>query len=516
MALHDSGVNFENLIRDLADMYPYNVAEVVLVEIVANSLDAKATEVRIDYNPDAKVLCVCDNGIGMTKDQFQKYHDFAAGLKERGAGIGFAGIGAKISFNIADKVVTETRGSEFSAGSYWYFESPRRLVWEDFVPKNLNGLGTRVTVYFRRDVDIPYSTTDDILKILRSHYLPLFDRKFLELYSKLGFYDEKLRFIVNGNVVEPFFLENELNLDSVEKVKPQDQKGRFLGYGILGIAEKEYPISEEICGVLVSTHGKVVKSDFFNQYPGEIMPRVFGLIEVPELISFLTTSKTDFNRKVNIKKFEALYSPLRQVFKEWLAKHGMSSAEDSDSDEVRKLEKEIRKILEEVPELGTIFEGLSTKRSALVARRSGEEPAELVNGAQSTFPVGEGEKGMGGGAPTLPGMGEGLSLKPLSETSGSSPDRATPIGRKSRSGPRVSFESNPHRVDIAWVDGNDVVINSGHRAYEKVRRNDFARRAYCIFAISYAIHRFLDPLEDNRGGQFVNIVDRILDAWGRK
>ncbi|MEM4407058.1 MAG: ATP-binding protein [Candidatus Methanomethylicaceae archaeon] len=510
MARHDSGVNFKNLIRDLADMYPYNVAEVVLVEIVANSLDAKAKEVRIDYDPDNKVLIVSDNGIGMTREQFQKYHDFAAGLKEKGFGIGFAGIGAKISFNIADKVVTETRGNEFSAGSYWYFDSSGRLVWEDMDPQNLDGSGTRVAVYFRGNVNIPYSTTDDILRILRSHYLPLFDKKFLELYNKLGFYDEKLRFVINGSTVEPAFLEDELNLKNVEKVKPHDQKGKFFGYGILGIAEKEYPISEEMCGVLISTHGKVVKSDFFNQYPGEIMPRVFGLIEVPELISFLTTSKTDFNRKMNIKKFEALYSPLRQVFKEWLARHGMGSAEDSDSNEARKLEREFRKILEEIPELGAIFEGLTVKKPALVTKKSGEEPAELVDGAQLTFPDGNGEKGLGNRAPTLPGIEEGKSVRP------GSADKATPIGRKSRSGPRVSFESNPHRVDIAWVDGNDVVINSGHKAYEKVRRNDFARRAYSIFAAGYAIHRFLEPLEDSRGGQFVNVVDRILDAWGRK
>jgi hypothetical protein len=43
MPLHESNVNFRNLIRDLTDMYIYDVAEVVIIELVVNALDAGAT-----------------------------------------------------------------------------------------------------------------------------------------------------------------------------------------------------------------------------------------------------------------------------------------------------------------------------------------------------------------------------------------------------------------------------------------------------------------------------------------
>ena len=109
MATHDCSVNFENLIRDLADMYPFEVGTVVLVELVANALDSKASKISIDFDSRTKVLIVTDNGTGMTASNFDQYHDFAAGLKTRGMGIGFAGVGAKISFNIATRVITETR-----------------------------------------------------------------------------------------------------------------------------------------------------------------------------------------------------------------------------------------------------------------------------------------------------------------------------------------------------------------------------------------------------------------------
>ena len=175
MTVHESSVNYQNLIRDLADMYPFEVAEVVVVELVANALDAGATTISIGYDPDSGMLTLTDNGNGMSTAQFDEYHDFAAGLKTRGESIGFAGVGAKISFNVADRVVTETRSSSFEGASNWYLESKKRLVWEDVLPVHLHGTGTRVQVQFRSDAVPPYSTTGDLIRLLRRHYLPLFD-----------------------------------------------------------------------------------------------------------------------------------------------------------------------------------------------------------------------------------------------------------------------------------------------------------------------------------------------------
>src|SRR3990172_8818015 len=167
MSTHRSTVNFQNLIRDLAEMYPFEVSEVVLVELVANSLDAGATRIAIDFDPHNNRLIVDDDGRGMTASEFDQYHDFAAGLKVRGTGIGFAGVGAKVSFNIADRVVTETRSEQFFGGSNWYLQSNKKLVWEDLQPSQLHGNGTRVEVRFREDVSPSYSNKQDLIKLLR-------------------------------------------------------------------------------------------------------------------------------------------------------------------------------------------------------------------------------------------------------------------------------------------------------------------------------------------------------------
>jgi HSP90 family molecular chaperone len=178
MSAHESNVNFRNLIRDLTEMYTYDVAEVVITELVANALDAKATTISVDYDPKLKTLVVSDNGVGMNSDQFKKYHDLAAGLKSRGTGIGFAGVGAKISFNIADQVITETRSVLFEGGSNWHLvrqnDGIEQLLWEDLPLKHLEGHGTRIEVDFSKEADIFFSTTNDLISLLRRHYLPLF------------------------------------------------------------------------------------------------------------------------------------------------------------------------------------------------------------------------------------------------------------------------------------------------------------------------------------------------------
>ena len=88
-----------------------------------------------------------------------RYHDFAAGLKMRGSGIGFAGVGAKISFNVANRVVTETASHSFRGGSNWQLEANGRLYWDDIVVTSLIGTGTRVAVHFDSNSKPSYTTT---------------------------------------------------------------------------------------------------------------------------------------------------------------------------------------------------------------------------------------------------------------------------------------------------------------------------------------------------------------------
>lgn len=507
MSIHESGVNYQNLIRDLAEIYPFDVDEVVLVELVANALDAKPTRISIDFDPHKRILVVTDNGKGMTASDFDQYHDFAAGLKTRGTGIGFAGVGAKISFNIATRVITETYSESFIGGSNWYLQSKKKLVWEDIQPKHLHKHGTRVEVMFSQNATLSYSSTDDIIRILKKHYLLLLDMKYLELYEQLNCYSRDLRFIINGQIIDPIEIIQYFNLEKVRKFKPK-KSGKRIGYGIFGLASAEYPLGASICGVLLCTLGKVIKADLFNQFPGSIGAHILGVVEIPGFAEFLTTAKTDFIRRSKHRKFEDLYNPVRQEFKSWLGELGIQSSEISGTNEAIKLEKELKKLLDDIPELSEFF-GFRTRKTTLQSDNSGTTKAKQQEGIEATFPVGEGEKGKGSGP-----VGEGEQPgQTLSEDKKNGTEPAKPISRVGPRGPKITFVEILDRNDLAWVDGNNVVINNGHPSYVKVRSDATARRLHNLFAIASAVQRFMATESEIKELMF---IDRMMAVWGKK
>jgi len=506
MTVHESSVNFRNLIRDLAEMYPFDVTEVVVVELIANSLDAKATCIHVDYDRDKKTLVVEDNGQGMNGSQFEEYHDFAAGLKAKGTGIGFAGLGAKVSFNVADRVLTETRSGTLTAGSDWHMLSPKKLVWENTKPRHTRKHGTRVEVQFRPNIKTPYETRSDLIDLIRRHYLPLFDTDFLSLYETMHIYPKNFRFIVNGSEVMPSKLTRDLSLEKTREFFPSIKNKKY-GYGLFGLSKSEYPVSKDVCGVWLCTYGKVVKIDMFNQFPGNQGTRIFGIVETPKLINFLTTSKTDFIRRGKHKEFEAIYNPIRVEFKDWLAKIGMESSEIAGTDEAVELEKELKKLVDEIPELNEFF-GFWAKKHVMKPSAKGGESVTIQQGGEATIAVGEGGKGGGNGILDI-GDGPGESARP--DRGGS--NRADPIGRKAKKGPKIAFMEVSDRVDMAWVDGTNIIINSGHPAYLKCLSNSRLRKVQCLFAIATAILRFLGTENDSPDLLF---IDRMMMAWGQK
>lgn len=506
MNRHESTVNFQNLIKDLADMYPQEVDEVVVVELIANSLDAGADWISLDYDSSTNILVVTDNGRGMDSNQFEQYHDFAAGLKTRGSGIGFAGVGAKISFNAADQVITETSSDVFSGGSNWHFESNGRLFWDEIAVNNLTGTGTRVEVRFRDDITPSYQDTESLIRLLQRNYLPLLDGKFLDLYQRLGLYPDNLRFVVNGQELPLTDVADDFVQEAKKELFPENA-GNMIGFGVLGLSGADYPLGEDIGGVLLCTHGKVIKADLFNQFPANYGPRIFGVVEIPEFIGFITTSKTDFNRgRGRNRAFERLYGPLRQEFRDWLAGLGVQQSETEDTGEAARLERELRQIADAIPELGDFF-GFRNRTNVLQPNEIGETPAEPHEGVEITFPEGEG-KGSSEPGPLGPGEEPGTTLV---ENQDSGQERASPITRRGRRGPRIAFETRPDRSELAWVDGNTVVINSGHPSYRRAETNSTARRIHSIFAIACAIQRFIST-EDSEPD--LTFVDRMMATWG--
>src|SRR5882672_485826 len=133
----ETRVDLLHLLEDLRDAYPGALEETVLTEIVANSLDSGAPHVAIATDAAAGTLTLVDDGSGMQRRELSRYHDIAASTKTRGQGIGFAGVGIKLSLLLCDEVVTETRRGKTHVATRWQLASRHRAPWKWTEPLGL-------------------------------------------------------------------------------------------------------------------------------------------------------------------------------------------------------------------------------------------------------------------------------------------------------------------------------------------------------------------------------------------
>lgn len=509
MGKHKSQVNFVKLIKDLAEMYPFPVDEVILVELIANCLDAKATEISVFFDENKPSLIVKDNGIGMTKRQFEQYHDLAAELKVKGKGIGFAGLGAKISFNIAKRVITETYNKNFSGASDWYFDNKNSLIWEDKKQETMRKYGTKVEIIFRKDTQFSFNC-QQIPIIIQRHYLPLLDKNFLKMYSELNMHSKSLKFKINGKSLNNADICKELGLKSIEWVKPKRKiDKKIVGYGFFGVADVDYPLCDDICGVLLCTYGKVVRSDWLNQYPGPSSAKILGVVEIPRLIDYLTANKIDFIKKG--ASVEKLIDPIRQEFKKWLKEQGFQTVELIETDESKLIEKEIKKIINEIPELMSMF-GTWGRGHILSENSTGDAKAEISIGGNITFPT-----TIGSGRGEIGPYSKGDSDEQILESAKNGSHKAKPIGRSLREGPRISFVDAKDRLELSWIEGNYIYINTGQPSFIKNKNIKTAKMLHYMLSIACAVMRYRlddDGLNMDESPRF--IIDRIMNVWGKK
>jgi len=544
-------VNFRNLIQDLVDMYPYSIFEVVITELVANSLDARACEIKISFDRSKNLLVVEDNGMGMTKRQFDQYHDFAAGLKSRGDGIGFAGLGAKISFSIANRVCTETFSPKFKGNSTWYLKSRKELVWEKFHElSHLKHEGTRVEVYFNDEKNQEISMladADNIKEILFKHFAPLFDTEFLNIYDALGFYMKNLRFKINNAVIKPFSFEKLYKLSKVKKAFFESEGKRY-GYGIFALSEDESIIKRDTAGIGISVYGKIIQHDFFGQFPGELVSKVFGILEVPPFIKFLNTSKTGFIKtRGSSTQFSRFYEPLRENFKTWLNEIGIKPIEIVDSEEAIKLEQEVKKLLLEIPEVNNLFD-LKSRINVLAGDELGDIKSSAVNGASRTLndkgaafeetsegimskhaPVSEEEKedvkieereGGFASQETPEDASAAKGIYDIGKGSGEALEedlkgliRSNITSRRKKGGFKISFTTRSDRAELAWIEKDIIIINSSHPSYQKIKKSSAGRKIHNLFSIAIALSRELQEQGIIKDQDL--FIDEIMSKWGK-
>ena len=193
----ETRVNLKHLLEDIRDTYPFPQEEAIIVELIANALDSGASQIRFVIDPEHRTMSILDNGKGMTDRDLEEYHDIAATTKIRGKGIGFAGVGVKLSLLIADEVITETKSRGLHKGTCWKLESAQKAPWTYIDPSGLvfSSNGTVVSIVLKSN-DSELLNPDFTKRVIQTHFYPILDHQFMEIILKY-IYENGVTFSVN-------------------------------------------------------------------------------------------------------------------------------------------------------------------------------------------------------------------------------------------------------------------------------------------------------------------------------
>jgi hypothetical protein len=499
---HTSGINARRLLQQMADMYSHSIEETVLIEAIANALDAGASNIRLGRDLKAGSLIITDDGHGMSENDFRDYHDLAESDKARGGGIGFAGLGAKLAHQVGRTVRTDTRAvTGYSAGSNWSWRA-NSLVWRQR-KSNLKSVGTQVEVQLN-DPQSPLLDSGWLEQQVRTHYGPLLEPILKQHYLIGGIYPGGVDFHIDSSRLEPRTMLDESAIASSAYRDIHVPRGRrVIGRAFFALAKRQLP--EGMRGVAIATMGKVIRHDTLGVNPRS-GDRITGWVEVPELVQYLTTNKQAFiDNGAQGVRYRRLRAQVQEQYTEWLAELGENIDAGEATRAPRMLERELADITKALPELNYLF-GRRERAQVPVASPTGPESSRESEGALMTGGIpGGAVENPNGGTPTAEGSDEGFHLEFVD--AGAVPARRRP--RVTRRGPRVRLVDDPQRDEMSWLDADSVCINTAHPAYRRAYREGntkYHQRVAALIAVCRGAS----------GDEPLELLDKAMRAWGRR
>lgn len=501
----ETRVNLKHLLEDIRDSYSMPLAETIIVEIIANSLDSRTEEIRLVTDPASATLTIVDDGKGMSRVEFQQYHDIAATTKVRGKGIGFAGVGAKLSL-LTGKVTTETKAGGHHAASEWWLETDQRAPWKEISPKNriASKTGTAVSVACPDEKALAHE--EFVKQTVLKHYYPLIDPDFGLILNEV--YSGPVRIYVNGFQVtkDPSFPERRTFLVR------RGRRKKPVGFGF--IAKVDGQLDEDLRGLAISTYGKIIKRgwDWVGETPRN-PGKITGIVEIPELASILTLNKADFLRdQTSLAKFYSFRKAVQDTLQPILREMGeIAPLTERKQEASRPLEKEIqnvlRKMIVDFPELSPLLgrqRGIE-KLPGIVPDDDAGPIGSLIEDTER--PAGEsgGEGGDGGGTQAP----ESVDLEPDIHPDPQARERGSPYeARQTLPSLTIKYDDLPHVPELGWLRENTVWVNKGHPAYKKTGAGGEKYYTHMVVARVLAAQ-----LDENKSP--LDFINQYMLTWGQ-
>lgn len=507
---NETRINLKHLLEDLRDAYAAPLEEVIVTECIANALDSGGTCIRLEAHPDERMFRCVDNGEGMNRAVLRNYHNIASSTKERGAGIGFAGVGAKLSLLVAQKVVTESRGKHGVQGAAeWFLLNAYRAPWK-FVPFSgtiEQGKGTAVTIW------------------LKSHTSPLIDATFLERTVQRHFYpflsyDAGLGKVLKGVYTKP--IQIIVNGRLVRVDTPGDIRSFFvhlgknrkpIGAGFIERANLDENFWSRLfgreatrpadSGLRISTYGKVIRGGW--EWLGVEMKHpelLSGVVEVPMLSEILTTNKSDFlSTPYALKKYYEVRKAIQRAVVPVLRELG----ELEEQKNIRKTPAAFKPLTQDIEGALSLMVGIFPELEALVGEHWRRRKALEASGKKKqerkerTPSVGSVEEASPSGSDAVPQERTNLKTDP----DGNLAKRERSPGLQIAFEPFEGVESNR----LAKLVEERVIVNSAHPSW--TRAQTLAQEPYhVLLAVALTLAEEMQP----QGG-VPAFVSEFLKAW---
>jgi hypothetical protein len=334
----DLQIQLYETLRNLLNSYSREPEEVLVLEAIANGMDANANKINIQIikENEEDFIVFHNNGSPMRKVDFENYHTVSSSFKVKGEGIGFAGVGAKIFLGskFETEIITITGKNEKTVLISRMYRDGKNIKYEtnleETIPESIQKIINNANLEH-----IPGTSYQVKLTVKGYTYLKQEITRIVQFWFNYAIISNLLQITVDGIMVEP------IKSPTVTFKKTIAYKGQRINCYFYICKEV---IPEEQRHIVYSVFGKRIKNesvDFSFQIVEDKSKKVSCEVDVSLLAKYLTTSKEDFHKKaeVNIVK-----TKIKEAFQKFLKENNLIKSNNNVED-TKEIDNDITKRL---------------------------------------------------------------------------------------------------------------------------------------------------------------------------